>query len=37
MIGSSCATNAHVIQAVLMESGLFGHTTTEVPPVLSMD
>jgi hypothetical protein len=30
------APNAHVIQAVLMESGLFGHTTAEVRPVLSM-
>lgn len=31
------APNAHVIQAVLMESGLFGHTTTDVRPILSMD
>ena len=31
------APSAHVIQQVLMESGLFGHTTTEVRPVLSMD
>ena len=31
------ATNAHVIQEVLMESGLSSHTTTDVRPVLSMD
>jgi hypothetical protein len=31
------AINAHAIQSVLMESGLFGHTTAEVRPVLSMD
>ena len=31
------APNAHVIQEVLMESGVFGHTTAEVRPVLSMD
>ena len=31
------AANAHVIQEVLMESGVFGHTTAEVRPVLSMD
>jgi len=31
------APDAHVIQAVLMESGVFGHTTAEVRPVLSMD
>lgn len=31
------AANAHVIQEVLMESGLFAHTTSEVRPVLSMD
>lgn len=31
------APNAHLIQQVLMESGLFGHTTAEVRPVLSMD
>lgn len=31
------APNAHVIQAVLMESGMFGHTTAELRPVLSMD
>ena len=29
--------NAHVIQEILMESGLFGHTTAEIRPVLSMD
>jgi hypothetical protein len=31
------APDAHVIQAVLMESGLFAHTTAEIRPVLSMD
>lgn len=31
------APNAHVIQAVLMESGLSAHTTTEIRAVLSMD
>ena len=31
------SVNAHVIQGILMESGLFGHTTAEVRPVLSMD
>lgn len=31
------APNAHVIQEMLMESGIFGHTTTEIRPVLSMD
>lgn len=31
------APNAHVIQGVLMESGVFGHTTSEVRPVLGMD
>jgi len=31
------APNAHLIQEVLMESGLSGHTTSEVRPVLSMD
>lgn len=31
------APNAHVIQEVLMESGLSGHTTSEVRAVLSMD
>jgi hypothetical protein len=31
------APNAHVIQQVLMESGLFAHTTSELRPVLSMD
>ena len=31
------APNAHVIQGVLMESGVFGHTTAEVRPVVSMD
>lgn len=31
------APDAHAIQAVLMESGLFGHTTTEIRPVISMD
>ena len=31
------APNAHVIQQVLMESGIFAHTATEVRPILSMD
>lgn len=31
------APNAHLIQEVLMESGLASHTTTEIRPVLSMD
>ncbi|HEX7239730.1 MAG TPA: DUF3303 family protein [Longimicrobiaceae bacterium] len=31
------APSAHVIQEVLMESGMFAHTTTEIRPVLSMD
>ena len=31
------APNGHVIQSVLMESGVFGHTTAEVRPVLGMD
>ena len=31
------APNAHVIQQVMMSSGMAGHTTTEVRPVLSMD
>jgi len=31
------APDAHVIQAVLMESGLFLHTTTELRPVLPME
>lgn len=31
------APDAHVIQACLMESGLFAHTTTEIRPVLPMD
>ena len=31
------APSAHVIQQVLMESGMFGHTTAEVRAVLSMD
>jgi hypothetical protein len=31
------APNAHVIQEVLMESGLSGHTTTEIRAVLSME
>ena len=31
------APSAHVIQGVLMESGVFAHTTAEVRPVLSMD
>ncbi|MEK7833450.1 MAG: DUF3303 family protein [Acidobacteriota bacterium] len=30
------APNAHIIQEVLMESGVFAHTTSEVRPVLSM-
>ena len=31
------APDAHVIQGVLMESGMFAHTTAEVRPILSMD
>lgn len=31
------APSAHAIQEVLMESGVSGHTTAEVRPVLSMD
>ena len=31
------APNAHVIQEVMMSSGMAGHTTTEIRPVLSMD
>ncbi len=31
------APNGHAIQAILMESGMFGHTTAEIRPVLSMD
>lgn len=31
------ADNANVIQELLMESGLFSYTTTEIRPVLSMD
>jgi hypothetical protein len=31
------AENGHAIVEVLMESGLFAHTTTEIRPVLSMD
>jgi hypothetical protein len=31
------AESAHAITAVLMESGLASHTTTEIRPVLSMD
>ena len=31
------APNAHVIQEVMMSSGMAGHTTTDVRPVLSMD
>lgn len=31
------APNAHVIQEIFMESGLSGHTSAEVRPVLSMD
>jgi hypothetical protein len=31
------APDAHVIQGVPMESGVFGHTTAEVRPALSMD
>lgn len=31
------APSAHAIQEVLMESGMFGHTTAEIRPVLSMD
>ena len=31
------APNAHVIQQLMMESGLFAHTTSETRAVLSMD
>ena len=31
------APNAHVIQEVMMSSGMAGHTTTDVRPILSMD
>ncbi len=31
------ADSSHTIQQILMESGLFAHTTAEVRPVLSMD
>ena len=31
------APNAHVIKEVMMSSGMAGHTTTDVRPVLSMD
>lgn len=31
------AENAHAIQEILMESGMFAHTSTEIRPVLSMD
>jgi hypothetical protein len=31
------APNAHAITEAVMESGLFGHMTTEIGPVLSMD
>jgi hypothetical protein len=31
------AETAHAIQSVLMESGMFGHTSAEIRPVLSMD
>ncbi len=31
------AENDHVIQQLFLESGLFGHTTTEIRPVVSMD
>lgn len=31
------APDAHVIQKVLMESGLFAYTTADVRPILSMD
>lgn len=31
------APGAHVIQEILMESGLFAHTTSDIRPVLSMD
>ena len=31
------APNAHVIQEMFMQSGLFGHTTAEIRPVVSMD
>ena len=31
------APNAHVVQELFMESGLFGHMSAEIRPVLSMD
>jgi muconolactone delta-isomerase len=31
------APNAHVLQELLMESGIFGYTTAEIHPILSMD
>lgn len=31
------APNAHVIQELFMQSGLFGHATAEIRPVLSMN
>lgn len=31
------AANAHAIQEVLMESGVSGHTSTEIRPIVSMD
>jgi hypothetical protein len=31
------AANAHAIQEVMMESGIFGHTRTEIRPILSME
>lgn len=31
------APHAHLVQEVMMESGISGHTSTEIRPVLSMD
>lgn len=31
------APNAHAIQEIFMESGLFGHMTVDIRPVLDMD
>ena len=31
------ARNGHVLQEILMESGLAMHTTSQIRPVLSMD
>ncbi len=31
------APNAHAVQELFMESGLFGHMTVDIRPVLNMD